>query len=184
MSRTEDRDAVEFLTDQHQEIRRRFGAVAQGAGDSRQREFESLIRLLAVHETAEEEVIYPALRTFGDHNAVVEARQAEEDEAKKQLVDLERMDVGSPEFLTQLELVRTGIEAHASAEEREVFPALRAALEDDRLARMASALQVAEALAPTHPHKMAPESASGNLLVGPFVAIADRARDALRELRR
>jgi hypothetical protein len=49
---------------------------------------------------------------------------------------------------------------------------------------MTSELEVAEAMAPTHPHKMAPESAAGNLLVGPFVAMVDRVRDALRDARK
>jgi hypothetical protein len=40
---------------------------------------------------------------------------------------------------------------------------------------------LAEKFAPTHAHRMAPESAVGNLLVGPFVAMVDRVRDAIRD---
>ena len=42
----------------------------------------------------------------------------------------------------------------------------------------------AENTAPTHAHSMSPESATGNIAVGPFVAIADRARDAIRNAMR
>lgn len=44
--------------------------------------------------------------------------------------------------------------------------------------------EAADAIAPTHPHESAPESATGNLLVGPFVAIVDRARDFIRDATR
>jgi hypothetical protein len=37
----------------------------------------------------------------------------------------------------------------------------------------------AEMVAPTHAHRFAPESATGNLLLGPAVALFDRVRDML-----
>jgi hypothetical protein len=43
---------------------------------------------------------------------------------------------------------------------------------------------MAEGMAPTRPHKAAPESAVGNLLVGPFVAMVDRVRDAFADAQR
>jgi hypothetical protein len=43
---------------------------------------------------------------------------------------------------------------------------------------------VAEALAPTHPHPRGPDSALGNIAVGPMVAVGDRTRDALRNVTR
>jgi hypothetical protein len=48
---------------------------------------------------------------------------------------------------------------------------------------MAGALKAAEAAAPTRPHPNAPESAVGNVLAGPPIAVFDRARDAVREWR-
>ncbi len=40
--------------------------------------------------------------------------------------------------------------------------------------------ETAEKMAPTHPHAHGPTSAVGNLVVGPFVAVADTVGDALR----
>ena len=48
---------------------------------------------------------------------------------------------------------------------------------------MRTALEKAEKMAPTHPHTHGPESAIGNMIVGPFVAVADRVRDAIRNAR-
>jgi hypothetical protein len=48
---------------------------------------------------------------------------------------------------------------------------------------MAGALKAAEAAAPTRPHPNAPESAVGNVLASPPIAVFDRVRDAVREWR-
>jgi hypothetical protein len=45
---------------------------------------------------------------------------------------------------------------------------------------MRTSLEAAEAMAPTHPHPHGAESAVGNMVVGPFVAVVDKVRDALR----
>jgi hypothetical protein len=58
---TQGRDVAEFIREQHQEITRLFSAVEAGQGDGRQDAFECLVRLLAVDETAEEEVVRPSV---------------------------------------------------------------------------------------------------------------------------
>jgi hemerythrin superfamily protein len=173
-------DAVDLLTAQHTEVRQLF-AQCQGTGEGRRDAFDCLVRLLAVHETAEEEVVYPALRRTGpDGEQVAEARKSEEDEAKQMLSDLEKVGVDGEGFDMQLETLRAAVLAHAESEERDVFPRLRQALDADALESMKSSLETAERMAPTHPHPHGPESAIGNVVVGPFVAVADRVRDALR----
>ena len=173
-------DAIDLLTSQHQQVRQLFTQL-QGGGQSRQDTFESLVRLLAVHETAEEEVVYPALRRrAADGEVIAEARKAEEDEAKTMLSDLEKIGVDGEGFDAQLQTLRLAVLTHAENEEREVFPLLRQALDPDELQSMQTALETAERMAPTHPHPHGPESAAGNMLVGPFVAMVDRVRDAIR----
>ncbi len=76
------------------------------------------------------------------------------------------------------------VASHAQLEEREIFPRLRESHSREELERMAKGVQAAEAVAPTHPHPRGPESAVGNVVVGPFVAVADRVRDAIRKLAR
>jgi hemerythrin superfamily protein len=55
----EDEDVITLLQGQHQEIRRLFTELETAEGDRRQQLFRDLVRLLAVHETAEEEVVHP-----------------------------------------------------------------------------------------------------------------------------
>lgn len=178
-------DVVDLLRRQHEEARRLLSQVEQLTGDARRDEFQQLVQLLAVHETAEEEVVYPAVRKMvDDGDTLADARMAEEDEAKKALSELEEIGVEHPDFDSQLDSFKQLVLAHAENEEQEVFPQLRESHSRDQLESMATGVRAAESFAPTHPHPHGPESAVGNLAVGPFVAVADRVRDAIRNARR
>lgn len=173
-------DAVDVVLGQHEHARALFERLGVAGSQDRQETFNQLLRLLAVHETAEEEVIYPALRRIDGGEDIANARTREEDAAKKALADLERIGVDGEGFDRRLLEFRDMVLSHADREEQEALPLLRAHLEPERLRQMATGFLTAEAMAPTHPHPHAPESAIGNLLTGPFLAMVDRVRDALR----
>jgi hemerythrin superfamily protein len=172
-------DVVSFLKAQHEAIKALFERVAKAKGEQRKEEFVALRRVLAVHETAEEEVVHPrAKRELPNGERVVSARLKEENEAKQALARLEKLDVDSAEFDAAFEQLRADVIAHAEAEEHEEFPQLAAHLDDAQLERMRKAAQLAERMAPTRPHAGA-ESATANMLVGPFAAMVDRTRDVI-----
>jgi len=174
------RDVVTRVRRQHDTIRSLFDSVEGAAPAKRAEAFQPLVRLLAVHETAEEMVVYPALLLAGsDARAVVRARKQEEDRAKKALAELEGLEAGTLEFLTRFRSFREQVEAHAAAEEDAVLPLLDDHRSAAELRLMDLWFTTAEAIAPTHAHRFAPESATGNLLVGPAVAMVDRMRDML-----
>lgn len=179
-SKQANEDVVDLLVRQHQEIRDLFSELETATGDRRRDAFRDLVRLLAVHETAEEEVVHPAARTAdGDAEAVVEARLGEERKAKELLSHLVEMGPDAEGFDTLLLQLRDDVLAHADHEEHEEFPRLRASCDADELRGMALAVRAAEAVAPTRPHPGV-ESATANLVLGPPAAIMDRARDLIR----
>jgi hemerythrin superfamily protein len=172
-------DVVSFLKAQHEEIKGRFQQVLGTTGEQRQAAFDDLRRLLAVHETAEEEVVHPrAKRAITDGESIVDARLSEENEAKKVLAALEELDVNSAEFDQRFAAFQLDVIAHAEAEEHQEFAQLRLELDDEQLRRMRNAVKLAEATAPTRPHPGV-ESATANMLAGPFASMLDRARDAI-----
>jgi hemerythrin superfamily protein len=173
-------DVVGLLTAQHQQVKSLFATLRNATGDAATGPFDQLRTMLAVHETAEEEVVYPVLRSKGADD-IVQARLAEEGEAKQALADLEKMGPSGPGFAGELASFEKAVLAHAEAEENEVFPRLRQMVDMEQRQKMARAVRAAEAIAPTHPHPKGPESAVGNLIVGPFVAIVDRVRDAIHQ---
>jgi hemerythrin superfamily protein len=174
-------DLAAAIRADHEEVKQLFHDLTGGSGDKVQT-WETLVRALAVHETAEEEILYPTVRSKGGDavKPAVEARLAEEDKAKKVLADMEKLGPNGAGFATQLAELEKAVLAHAEAEEREILPKLKD-VDDGMMRALATAYQAAKALAPTRPHKKAPESAIGNVAVGPVVAIVDRTRDVIRD---
>src|SRR4051795_8290167 len=128
MARTDSsqrRDVITRIRRQHDTIRSLFDDVEAVPPGRRATAFQPLVRLLAVHETAEEMVVYPALHWAGSEaRAAVRARRTEEDQAKKAQANLEGLDASSREFLARLHEFRDAGGAHADAEEREILPML------------------------------------------------------------
>ena len=173
-------DAVEFLTHQHEQIRGLLQEVDKTKGDRRVEAFERLRHLLAVHETAEEEIVHPvARRSLKNGHKVINARLQEENEGKKMLQALEKMGPSAQGFDALFAEFRKAVLEHAEREEREEFPELRAHSSGERRV-MSAAIKAAEATAPTHPHPGV-ETATKNLLLGPFASVADRTRDVARK---
>jgi hemerythrin-like domain-containing protein len=173
-------DVIKFLRDQHNLIKDMFDDVLSASDPkAREKSFTDLRQLLAVHETAEEMVVHPRARhEIADGDAIVDARIKEEHEAKEALSRLEKMDVGSAEFINELKKFRDDVVEHAEHEENEEFSMLGDALDADSRRRMVAAVQAAESIAPTRPHPGV-ESAKVNFAVGPFASMLDRARDAI-----
>jgi hemerythrin superfamily protein len=183
MTATREQDVVELLVNQHNQIRQMFGEMENAQGDRKRELFEDLVRLLAVHETVEEEVVHPvARRKIEAGEQVVDARLHEEDQAKHMLAELYDLGPDKPEFDIRFRAAKEAILQHAEREERDEFSRLREKVDANQLKRMADAVRAAERTAPTRPHPRSPESAVGNLLAGPPLAVFDRVRDAMREM--
>jgi hemerythrin superfamily protein len=179
-----DQDVVDLLLAQHDQIKTLFGEVSAAQGDRKRELFEDLVRLLAVHESAEEEVVHPtARRKIDEGDAMVDRRLREEDEAKHALAELYDLGVCHPEFDAKFAALASAVIEHATREENEEFSFLRRSVPAERLQRMAGAVRVAEAMAPTRPHPHTGESATANLLAGPPLAVFDRMRDTVRDWR-
>lgn len=173
-------DGIDLLLSQHQQIKQLFADVRSNIGEARKEEFDHLRALLAVHETAEEEVLRPVTReVVPEGDQVADAVIAEENEAKKALAALEKMDLDSPEFSTALRRFEASVFAHAAHEESAEFPAVRANRTPEELQKMAERILLAERMAPTHPHPSA-TTTTRNYVMGPFAAMLDKVRDAMR----
>lgn len=179
--RAADIDVVGLLMRQHGDIRNLFDEVEASKGEERREAFHRLVRLLAVHETAEEEVVHPFVRrAVNGGEQVVEERLAEEKSAKETLATLDDMDTDDPKFMPMLMRLRTEVQEHARAEERYEFSHIRRSTDVTDLAAMAKAVKAAEAMAPTRPHPGV-QSAAANMALGPVAALMDRTKDAVRK---
>ncbi|MFH8344155.1 hemerythrin domain-containing protein [Streptomyces sp. NPDC018045] len=179
---SEQPDVVELLKQQHRQIRELLDEVGDSKDADRADAFHRLVRLLAVHETAEEEVVHPyARRHIDGGDQVVGERIEEEERAKVVLSELASLDTGAPEFHDRFIALRQDVLAHADAEERMEFAQLRHTTDQRGLETLARAVKAAEALAPTRPHP-GTDTAAKNLAAGPVAAVIDRTRDAVRKV--
>ena len=176
-ARLPDDDVVGVLLEQHARIRDLFAEVRTRSGEHKQRAFDELRALLAVHETAEEMVVRPV--TTKVDRAVASARDDEEKKTGRVLKSLELLDVHSPAFASVLTELERAVTSHAAHEEREEFPRVRGARSEAELATMGRRLRAAESIAATHPHPSITGSTAAQWTMGPIASILDRVRDAV-----
>ncbi|GGO61312.1 hemerythrin [Nonomuraea cavernae] len=177
----EETDVVDLLVAQHVMIQDLFDEVERASAGRRYESFTRLVRLLAVHETIEEQIVHPYARlVLHDGDAVVDERLTEEREAKELLRDLDRTGPDARGFETRLAALRAAVTEHARNEERVEFPRLRATTSVAQRRALAAWVKAAAALAPTHPHPGI-ESAVTNMVLGAPIAMMDRARDLIRQ---
>jgi len=179
-------DLIGVLLRQHARIHELLAEVRSASGTGgqgqtrKQQAFDELRELLAVHETGEELVLRPLSKSTAGAE-IADARNREEDEATHVLAALEKMDVHSAEFDTHFARFQQAVTQHAESEEKEEFTAVQAAESTERLRELGRKLLAAEKRAPTHPHPTAAGSPTAQRTLGPFAAMLDRAKDAMRD---
>jgi hypothetical protein len=172
-------NGIDFLLRQHREVQELLDKVEKGSEETRQQDFDRLRELLAVHETAEELILRPITRSNvpgGDQ--IADARIAEENQSKDMLAELEKLDANSTDFITLFAGFAGDVRKHALNEETHEFPLVKEHVDANALEAMGTHLELAEKVAPTHPHPSA-RSTVANVVLGPFAAMVDRVRDAL-----
>lgn len=170
---------IDLLLDDHAAIERSFDGFNTASHDNWEREFSTLIHLLIAHETAEEAIVYPALRELPGGSEIADARIAEQAQAERLLKDMEHVDTLSADFTDDLNALHAAVKAHAAAEEREVFPLLAQHKSADELAEMGAIYAGAKDKAPTHAHPHTPTGGPVKAVTVPITAIFDRVRDAI-----
>jgi iron-sulfur cluster repair protein YtfE (RIC family) len=173
---------VDALVEDHKEVKQLFSAMETATGEHRRDLFDQLREQLVRHEVAEEEIVRPLTRKYvpgGD--MIADARIAEESAAERLLKVLEKTSFDSAEWNRDLAELRNSVLLHAAEEESDEFPLLRQHVEDKDLVRYGDVFETAKKVAPTHPHPNAPNTAAGNLALGPIAAIVDRARDIVHK---
>jgi hemerythrin superfamily protein len=86
---------------------------------------------LGKHAFTEENVIYPALREWGD-KADADALNHEHGYVKQYLYELDNLDKASPEFAPKVAELRADLEKHIRDEEDKIFPKIHAGLDAEK----------------------------------------------------
>jgi iron-sulfur cluster repair protein YtfE (RIC family) len=171
---------IEALRQDHREVRQIFAQLDTATGEERRDLFQQLVGELVRHEVAEEQILRPvSKRDAGEE--IASARIHEESQAEELLKEMENLDPDSAEFTASLARLHREVENHAQAEETQEFPKVAAKESRERLEQMGKVYEAAKKAAPTRPHPSTPNTPAANMLVGPFAAVLDKTRDAVRD---
>lgn len=125
--------ATELLKQQHREVERVFEALKDEDGDASKSElFGELAAMLVAHDAIEREIFYPACEKalgLSDHlgeslveHGVIEFSLYEADEAQ-----------GKKDFDFKLTVLEEMVEHHVEEEEKEFFPEVEEAIDEEEL---------------------------------------------------
>lgn len=177
-------DAITLLMSDHREVERLYAEFQQAGFENAERRQElanDIIRELSVHAIVEEMYLYPlTAEAVANGEELAEHSLEEHQEIKVQLDELDAMEAANQGYDQKLGSVISTVSHHVEEEEGQLFPALRRAVDADRLQGAGEKMRRAKAVAPTRPHPTAPNTPPGNKILGPFAAIADKIRDTGR----
>jgi hemerythrin superfamily protein len=174
-------DVVDELTADHREATALLDQILSTSDPQTRRDMaDTVITELVRHSVAEEMYVYPVMRDSVPGGAEeVEHDVEEHKELEKTMKQLEGCDADDPRFPELVSELRKQLHHHATDEETDQFPKLRANVSREKLVEMREQVEKAKKLAPTRPHPSAPNSELFHKLVGPGVGLMDRVRDKL-----
>jgi hemerythrin-like domain-containing protein len=118
-------DTLAFLEEQHLTVNRLFAALDGAAtpGD-RAEVFARVADALAIHTAIEERYFYPAIRTAGTEDLLLDSLH-EHLEIKRAIVDLVQLSASDEMFEEKLATLRELVSRHIEEDESELFPRVR-----------------------------------------------------------
>jgi hemerythrin superfamily protein len=174
-------DVVDILTADHREMLALLGQIESTTDPGQRRDLaDTVIAEVMRHAVAEEMHVYPAVEEHVPNGAEeVEHDKQEHDEIVRLMKQLEDIDAAEPRFMDLVRQLEAQLRHHASDEETDQFPQLRAHIPAEKLVDLGEKVERAKKLAPTRPHPTAPHSELFHKTVGPGVGMIDRLRDKL-----
>jgi len=124
VTRTDDEMSIrDLLLMDHTKADILFGEIL-GSNDPEkiQEYFGQIYKDIKVHGTAEEEIVYPAVRPYYDHTQEI---YDQTDEVMQMLEEMKPLNPASSQFKAKVEQLRTAVRTHINQEEKDVFPKLR-----------------------------------------------------------
>lgn len=151
---------IDLIERDHRVIRDLLGRFDVTPSDEWAVLFRDLADYLVRHEVAEEEVVFPRVRrALPSVGSTLDDCEAEERRLEAQLVRMSGMSTLEPEFRDELARLTDDLDAHMARESLVVVPMIRSlGANEDR--KLASAYEVARAVAPSRAEAALPDDSS------------------------
>ncbi|HKP84918.1 MAG TPA: hemerythrin domain-containing protein [Blastocatellia bacterium] len=131
-------NAIELLKSDHQEASTMMEQIETAdKGDRSAKElFNQLKQALTLHTQIEEQILYPALKSFDETKDWVPEAINEHQEVDDILAEMSALSPGNDEFMDKLTELRDAVEHHVEEEETDIFPKCEQVFGQSRLDEM------------------------------------------------
>ena len=148
-------DALTLLKDDHDKVKgmlAKLDKTTERAEVTRAEGLQALKQELTIHETIEEEILYPALKEFAKTRDIALEAYEEHHVVDSILAELEQTPVDDETWAAKLTVMKENLEHHIEEEEEEMFKQARQVMDEgdlselgDRMAARKEELQTAPA---------------------------------------
>lgn len=171
-------NVVDLISREHRELLA-LGTELTGEGTdaARRRTIAQVLSAeLSRHLSAEEQYLYPAMRSIVPDGYALVDREIAEDRALLEALRLLEA-AGDDNRAARADDVCRRLTRHADAAAAELLPMLLQLAPVEDLIRLGNRVELAEEAAPTRPHPGTPSAPPWNKLIDPAVAVVDKVRD-------
>lgn len=179
-------DGLGVLIAQHRRVdatwQRLDGSAGILSGGRRLALARQLVRLLSIHDGAEELHLYPMVRrALIDGGVLADRALASHHEQAKRLAVLDGTEADEPGFDLGWSELMAEVLRHVQEEEKEIFPRLLRSVDRLTLTLLAPRIERAARMGPTRPHPRVHQSLLMGRVTAPAIGVLDRAKDASRQ---
>jgi hemerythrin superfamily protein len=126
-------NAIELLKEQHREVEQLFKSIEEARGQDEQLEyFQELAGKLVGHDGIEREIFYPACEEALGMTEELSKALVEHGVVEFSLYQADQAS-GGPDFEAKVGVLKELLEHHIQEEEKEFFPKVQQALDDEKL---------------------------------------------------
>lgn len=132
-------DALQLLKDDHDKVKsmlEKLDKTTERAEVTRTEGLQALKRELTVHETIEEEILYPALKEFAKTKDIALEAYEEHHVVDTIMSELEQTPVDDETWEAKLTVMKENLEHHIEEEEGEMFKQARQVMDEGELSEL------------------------------------------------
>ena len=143
-------DAITLLKNDHDKVKRLLNeleSTTERGVKTREELFATIKGELTVHETIEEEIFYPALKSHPKAKDIVLEAYEEHHVVDTVMAELEGLDVADETWGAKAKVMKENVEHHIEEEEGEMFPQARQVFEREELEELGARMEERKASA-------------------------------------
>jgi len=132
-------DALTLLKDDHDKVKGlldKLDKTTERAEVTRTEGLQALKQELTIHETIEEEILYPALKEFAKTRDIALEAYEEHHVVDTVLAELDQTPVDDEAWAAKLTVMKENLEHHIEEEEEEMFKQARQVMDEGELSEL------------------------------------------------